>query len=156
MRIEYELKYRDYLLFNTIHQLLSIPLQIIYVALSALISFLGFDENGLLISVIKTLFLYLIMWVFQLLFNIVYLYFGKNPSILTKHIVEIQDDAFYEETRFNRSYQYWSGIIKVVQYFGFIAIYINAHMAHIIPRRAFSSTEQRTQFLVALNEKLRK
>jgi hypothetical protein len=39
MRIEYELKYRDYLLFNIMHQLLSVPVQLLYGGFAVLIFF---------------------------------------------------------------------------------------------------------------------
>ncbi|HVK53743.1 MAG TPA: YcxB family protein [Burkholderiales bacterium] len=154
MRIEYELKFRDYLAFNALHQLLSIPVQVLYGGLAVSIFYTSLGEQSLYAGVITAFLLYLAMWVIQLLFNVIYLYVGKNRSLLTRHIVEIQDEAFYEETQFNRSYHYWPGIVKVVHHLGFIAVYINAHAAHIIPSRAFSSNEQRKLFLSALKEKI--
>jgi len=75
--------------------------------------------------------------------------------LLTQHIVEIQEDAIYVETQFGRSYHFWSGLVKVINHPGFIAVYINANAAHILPDRAFSSPEYRQQFLSALKNKLR-
>jgi YcxB-like protein len=154
MRIEYELKFRDYLLFNAMHQLLSVPVQLLYGGFAAFIFYSSLSDQSLCSSTIVALLAYLAMWAVQLLFNVIYLYFGKNRSLLTKHIVEIQDDAFYEETQFNRSYHYWPGLAKVISRPGFIAVYINANAAHIIPRRAFSSASHRLEFLVALRGKL--
>lgn len=154
MRIEYELKFRDYLAFNALHQLLSVPVQLLYGGFAAFIFYTSLSDESLCVSAIMGVLAYIAMWAVQLLFNIVYLYFGKNRSLLTRHVVEIQDEAFYDETQFNRSYHYWPGIAKVVRRLGFIAVYINAHAAHIIPSRAFSSHEQRQLFLSSLREKL--
>jgi hypothetical protein len=155
MRIEYELKFRDYLLFNAMHQLLSVPVQLLYGGFATFIFFSSLDDQSLCASALAAIFAYVAIWAIQLLFNVLYLYFGKNRSLLTKHIVEIQDDAFYEETQFNKSYHYWPGLAKVISRPGFIAVYINANAAHIIPSRAFSSSIQRQVFLSALKGKLR-
>ena len=154
MRIEYELKYWDYLLFNVLHQLYSATVQITYLGFSVLSFYLSYSYQSACAAAIYGLLTYLVMWAVQLPFNVIYLYFGKNKSLLTRHIVEIQDEAFYDETRFGRSYHYWAGIEKVVSRPGFIAVYLNANAAHIIPARAFSSPAQRQSFLTALEGKL--
>ena len=155
MRIEYELKYWDYLLFNVLHQLYSATVQITYLGFSVLSFYLSYSYQSACAAAIHGLLTYLVMWAVQIPFNVIYLYFGKNKSLLTQHIVEIQDEAFYDETRFGRSYHYWAGIAKVVSRPGFIAVYLNANAAHIIPARAFSSPAQRKSFLTALEGKLR-
>ena len=154
MHIEYELKYWDYLLFNVLHQFFSATVQIIYIGLSVLSFYLSYRYQCACAAAINGLLTYLVMWAVQLPFNVIYLYFGKNRSLLTQHIVEIQDEAFYNETRFGKSYHYWAGIAKVVSRPGFIAVYLNANAAHIIPARAFSSAAQRQSFLTALEGKL--
>lgn len=155
MRIEYELKYRDYLLCNILHQLLSVTVQISFAGFGVLLFFLSHGDRSAWAAAIVGLLTYLAMWVAQLLFTVVYLYFGKNRSLLTRHIVEIQDEAFYDETRFGRSYHYWPGIAKIVSRPGFIAVYLNANAAHIIPARVFASPAQRQSFVAALEGKLR-
>jgi hypothetical protein len=154
MRIDYELKFRDYLLFNAMHQMLSVPVQLFYGGLAAFIFYLSIGEQSLFAGAIEAILVYLAMWAVQLLFNAFYLAFGKNRSLLTRHIVEIQDNAFYEETKFGRSYHFWSGLAKVISRPGFIAVYINANAAHILPDRAFSSPEHRKEFLSVLKGKL--
>ncbi|HTO13120.1 MAG TPA: YcxB family protein, partial [Candidatus Binatia bacterium] len=72
------------------------------------------------------------------------------------HLVEIPEDAFYEETRFNRSYYYWPGIRGAIRRAGFIAVYVNPHAAHLIPERAFATAEEATQFFAAVKAKLGK
>ncbi len=154
MRIEYELKYRDYLLFNVMHQLLSVPVQLLYGGFAVLIFFSALGDQSICARAYLAVLAYAAMWAVQLLFNAFYLLFGKNRSLLTRHVVEIQDEAFYEETKYGRSYHYWPGLAKVISRPRFIAVYINANAAHIIPDRAFSSSLQRKEFLSALKEKL--
>lgn len=155
MRIEYELKFLDYLLFNIMHQFFSIPTQIVFFAPSVFILAISINGKNLYASVITTaVIVYIAMWIFQLLFSVAFLYSQKNKSLLTKHIVELQNEAFYEETSFGRSYHYWTGIVKIVDRPKFVAVYINAQAAHIIPNRAFSSPEQRTKFVMTVREKL--
>jgi hypothetical protein len=154
MRIEYELKLRDYLLFNAVHQFLSVPTQLVFGLFAAFIFYLTQTAESQMASAILALGSYVVMWIGQFLFNIVFLSVGKNRSLLTRHVVEIKDDALYEETKFNSSCHYWKGLVKVVNRPGFVAVYISAHAAHIIPHRAFSSVGHRKDFVAALNEKL--
>jgi hypothetical protein len=154
MRIEYNLKFIDYLIFSITHQFLSVTTQGLFLGFSILIAHSAAGYASLAICVLMGLFVYAAMWAFQLIFSIVYLFFGKNRSLLTKHQVEIQPGAFYTETSFSRTYHYWPGIVRVVKRFGFIGVYINGQAAHIIPNRAFSSVEQREAFLSGLKIKL--
>lgn len=154
MRLQYTLRFGDYLLFNAAHQLLSVPLQVTYLVFAWLIYSISVEESGRLGGLIAAAVAYLIMWIFQLVFNVVYLYSSKNKSLLTKHIVEAQEEAFYDETQFNKSFHYWPGIAKVIKRPGFVAIYINVLAAHIIPRRAFSSEEEMTRFVAVARERI--
>jgi hypothetical protein len=155
MRIQYTLKFGDYLLFNAIHQFLSLPLQLTYLGLASLVFFEASRDDRRLGAFILAFALYLGMWLFQFVFNIVYLYSRRNKALLTNHIVEIQDDAFYEETRYNKSFHYWPGIVRVVSRPGFAAIYITAQSAHIVPARAFANVEQRVRFVTLIQERIR-
>lgn len=155
MRLQYRLRFGDYLLFNAAHQLMSLPLQATYLVFAWLIYVAFAEESGTLGGFIAAVVAYFIMWVFQLAFNVIYLYSSKNRSLLTEHIVEVQEEAFYEETQFNKSFHYWDGIAKVIRRPGFAAVYINALAAHIIPRRAFSSEEEMARFVAMARERVR-
>jgi hypothetical protein len=96
------------------------------------------------------------LWTVQLSFNVIFLYSSRNRSILTQHEITIEDGALLDETLFNRSQHYWPGIFKVVRRPGFVAVYLNAHAAHIIPSRAFESEEHRERFVSAIKLKLDK
>jgi hypothetical protein len=154
MRIEYELTFSDYLLFNVIHQFFSIPVQLLYCGAALLLFYSPIEGQPLYVTTIVVIIAYFAIWTIQLLFNVFYLGFGKNRSLLTKHIVEIQDEAFYDETKFGRAYHFWPGIVKVISRPGFIAVYVHAHAAHVLPNRAFSSPAHRQAFLLALKEKI--
>lgn len=156
MRIEYDNKFKDILLFNAVHQFMSPVLQVLYLLLPIFIVFAELNaENSNLSAAVSTGILwYLGLWIFQLFFNVIYLYSRKNKSVLTTHIIEIQDEALYEETKYNRSYFYWNGIVKIVRRPGFIAVYVTPHMAHIIPNRAFTSISQASTFVDAIKSRI--
>ena len=115
---------------------------------------LRYVQSSLFRVMIIGFIVYIAMWVFQIVFNIFYLYSKKEKAILTEHIIEIQDDALYEETKYNRSYFYWKGIDRIVRRPGFVAVYVTKHMAHIIPERAFNSEREKSDFFDGVREKL--
>jgi len=156
MKIEYKNKFSDIFLFNAIHQILSPVVQLFLLIITFGIMFmeLRYYQSGLFRAIMIGLIVYIAMWVIQLIFNMLYLYSKKDKAILTKHIIEIQDDALYEETKFNRSFFYWNGIYKIVRRPGFIGIYVTKHMAHIIPASAFKSENERSEFFNGIKEKL--
>jgi hypothetical protein len=155
MRLEYRLNFADYLLFNAAHQLLSVPLQVFYLLVCWMIYAMFIEEGGRLGGIVAAMMADVAMWSLQMVFNVFYLYSAKNRSLLTDHVVEVRDDAFYDETQFNRSFHYWPGIARVVKRPGFAAVYINALAAHIIPRRAFSSDDQLDRFVALVRERIR-
>lgn len=155
MRIEYRLTFGDYMLFNAMHQLLSVPLQLLYLLFAGMIYLMSIEDSGMFGAAMAALIAYVFMWLFQFIFNVLYTYSRKNKALLTRHVVEVQDDAFYEETEFGRSFHYWPGIAKVVSRPGFAAVYINALAAHIIPRRAFSSDQHLAEFVNTIRERVR-
>jgi predicted RND superfamily exporter protein len=155
MRIEYENTFLDVALFNAAHQLRSPLLQATFLLFTLLFvcSFQPPFDIGA--SVFIGVIFYLAMWLFQLLFACLYLYSRKNHTVLTQHVIELQDKALMEETRFNTSYFYWSGgIHKIVLRANRVAVYISPFMAHIIPPRAFSSREQRAEFIKTVQAKI--
>ena len=154
MRLEYRLNFGDYLLFSALHQFLSWRVQAVYLLLAWMVS-AGFAARGLIVASMVAAIAYLAAWLVQLAFTAFSLYSSKNKALLTTHIVEVQDQAFYEETQFNRSLHYWPGIARVLKRPGFAAVYINANAAHIIPRRAFASDAQMNEFLALVKQRVR-
>ena len=155
MRIEYENKFSDILLFNAVHQFLSPALQGFYLILFAFMFWVESGDSSLAAAAMAAFCWYAALWIFQFLFNAVYLYSKKNQSILTTHVVEVMDDAFLEQTKFNKSFFYWPGVLKAVPRPGFIAVYVSPQQAHIVPSRAFSSAAQKAEFLALVRQKIR-
>lgn len=154
MLLHYNLQFRDYFYFNAAHQFLMVTSQVIYLGLGLLVYVGESAERGTEGAIIAGIIAYLAGWALQLVINIFVLYSGKNHTLLTDHVVEIQPDCFYEENPFSKSFHKWAGIANVVSRPGFVAVYINAHAAHIIPNRAFSSKGQRDDFLSQVRAKL--
>lgn len=154
MRIEYENKFTDILLFNAVHQFLSPAVQGLYLFFFSLIFWVESVGSDVATAATTAFIWYLGMWIFQFLFNAIYLFSRKNHSILTTHVVEVLDDSFLEETKFNKSFFYWPGVVKAVSRPGFVAVYVTPHLAHILPNRAFSSKDQRGRFLALVKEKI--
>ncbi len=154
MRVEYELRFLDYFCFTAIHQYLLVTLQLAYLAPGALLVLQAWPDQDIMGTLGVGAFVYCASWLLQFTVNVFVLYSKKNKSLLTRHTVEIQADAFFEENPFSKSYHYWPGIAKVVARPGFIAVYINAHAAHIIPNRAFTHSTHRSDFLALLKQRL--
>jgi hypothetical protein len=154
MRIEYENKFSDILLFHAVHQFLSPALQGIYLLLFAFIFWVESGDSSLPAAATAAFWWYAGLWIFQFLFNAIYLYSRKNQSVLTTHVVEVMDDAFLEQTKFNKSFFYWPGVLKAVSRPGFVAVYVTPHLAHVLPNRAFSSG-QKAEFLALVRQKIR-
>jgi hypothetical protein len=127
--------------------------------LYVLLCFLIFDDlrekTSPAAALIGAILLYCSAWLVLLLLYVILLFSRLNKTLLTKHVIEVRNDALYEETRFNKSLHYWPGVVKVVDRPGFVAIYIAAQMAHIIPARAFADDDERSRFLALTREKLK-
>ena len=154
MRIHYKLKFFDYFCYNAIHQFSLITVQVLNIGLGLMFYYSEREENGTLVAIIAGVLAYFIGWSFQLVVNLFVLYSAKNRTLLTDHEVEIQQDCFYEENPFSRSFHKWAGIVKVADRPGFVVVYINVHAAHIIPNRAFESKSQRGDFLRQIRAKI--
>ena len=136
------------------HQLMSPTLHGFNFMICILMFWSALKDGDAGFAAFSALVIYLLMWIIQFAFNAIYLAFPRNKSVLTKHTLEILDDAFLEETKFNKTFSYWPGVIKAVDCPGFVAIYVSPHLAHIIPNRAFSTKDERAQFLSLTREKI--
>lgn len=156
MKIEYKNKFSDSLLFQITHQFLSPAIQIFNFLFVILITFhaIFYTEEDVLHAIIAGGIIYCALWIAQSFFIIIFEFSQRSKSFLTKHIVEIQDEAFYEETKYNRSYFFWNGITKIVRQPGFIGVYVSPNQAHVIPNRAFSSKQQISSFINLCKEKM--
>lgn len=152
MRVEYDLRFSDVVLFTGIHQFLSPVLQVAYIGLAVFIG--QADGENASDALLHATLWYAGLWFFQFFFNIFYLISGKNRTQLTQHAIVVSDASLFEETRFNASHFFWPGVLKVVSRPGFVALYVAQHHAHVIPNRAFASEQQRTKFMQVVREKI--
>jgi hypothetical protein len=97
---------------------------------------------------------YLAMWIGQAVFLAIVLITRRSDSVLTKHVLEANDDALRDSTKFNESRYFWPGILEVVARPGFVAVYIAQHSALIIPSRAFSSRHDRKHFVKLIRKNM--
>ena len=147
IRVAYENTWRDQLQFSAVHQFLSVKLQLVTVlSVTAIVLFYA-SERGLLTQLTLFAEIFVAFWVFQLLVTAVYLHSSRNKSLLTQRIVALSDEALSVESPYSLSHYFWSGIDRAVSHPGYIAIYLNAHLAEVIPDRAFASPEARERFL---------
>ncbi len=154
MRLEYRLGYLDYLLFSIVHQALNVRLQVVYIALPAFIAWEEWKPDQPAFAIAYGVIVYAAMWLVQIVFTAVYIASRRSDGVLTEHVIELRDDAFYESTKFNESKFFWPGIQRVVRRPGFVAVYVAQHMAHVIPMRAFESSQQAADFIRFIREKM--
>jgi len=153
MRVNYELNFRDFALFQAIHHFLSAPLQIFYLGWAIFISLSAMVGESSSAKVLTAFYVYLVIWAVALPIQVVFLALGKYRALLTGHAVEILDDGICDQTGFSKSSHFWAGINRVVRRWGFIAIYIHDQNAFIIPNRAFDTADQRRQFFCELKQR---
>ena len=136
------------------HQFLSLQIQLIYGAMFVFIYLSQAKDSSRFEAFFLSAVIWATMWLLQFLCNAIVLVSRKNHSLLTTHIVEIKDSGLLEETKFNSSLFYWPGLVKVVARPGFIAIYVSSQQAHVIPKRAFSSSAEAERFRVTVLERM--
>lgn len=160
MIVEYENTLADVLAFQSINQFRSRMAQLVALATALYIfswrvhffsHYVGSMELAWAAAHAATA--YIAVWVLQFLFNAMYFASRSNKSILTRHTVQLLEHELVEETRFNRSHFYWSGIEKITSTFGGLSVYITANSAVFIPRRAFESAEAMNVFFTAAQKK---
>ncbi|OZB90139.1 YcxB family protein [Paenibacillus sp. XY044] len=67
--------------------------------------------------------------------------------LLGEHTITLADEGIIESTSVNESIHKWGGIRDIENNEDYIFIFLNQTMAHIIPKRAFPSTETAAVFL---------
>jgi hypothetical protein len=70
-----------------------------------------------------------------------------KPGLLGEHTLILSDDGIIESTSVNEALNKWAGIRGIEQNDGYIFIFLNQTMAHIIPKRAFVDPEAASLFL---------
>ena len=129
MKLEYQIKYRDILIFNLMHQFFSLPIQVFYGGLTALVFLQYLPTEDFATGFTEAILMYLLIWLSQFLFIVIYLLFGKNKGLYTRHILTVSDNDFCVETIFAKSHYY---LIKI-QTMRFINIFLKkqVHLVYI-------------------------
>jgi hypothetical protein len=135
------------LLFSSVHQFLSIKLQVITLLSVAAIVWFYASDQSLMTAVTLFVEIFIGFWLFQLLVTAIYLHSGRSQALLTRRALELREDALRVESRFGHAHYYWSGIDRAVSRPGYVAIYLNPYLAEIIPDRAFATPAARAEFL---------
>jgi hypothetical protein len=156
MKIEYENKFSDIFIFSFFHQFHSIALQVFYLLMSFWIFRTALEDSSALAAGIVAFLSYVGLWLIQIAFNGIYLFSKKDKTTYTKHSIEIQDESLVDQTKYSKSFFYWDGVLKVVCRPSYVAIYVTAHSACIIPMRAFSSKEQCNELMNLVTQKLKR
>lgn len=153
MTLTYTLRFWDLWRFNAVHQLRSIPVQVFYVALAAVLASSTVSRSTcaaascISLAVIAFVLVYVTLLGIQLALNAAFICSRNNQNVLTRHRVEIKEEGLYEETTYSRCLFLWPGIHKVVHAAGMTAIYVTAHSAILVPDHTFASPSDRNAFL---------
>jgi len=70
----------------------------------------------------------------------------RNKTLLTEHVITLEDGSFIEETTYNKTDHKWAGVQKLACTRGYIFIYVAQHAAHVVPRRAFRDHKEWDSF----------
>lgn len=154
MKIAYVTRFRDLWRFNAVHQLRSLSFQSLMVLVSLLFAWATVNGSHCgargycgTVGVGAFVLVYAVGVGAQCLYNAAFLFSRKNRNVLTEHRVELRAEGLYEETAYVRSLFLWPGLNKIVTAAGFVAVYVTAHSALLIPNESFESATQREEFI---------
>ena len=155
MGIIYENTFKDLIKFNLFHlprmRVQQVSWLVTIVALTALLwtiidsASISFIAKIVFLMIVDSIVLGLLAAITFL--SIVFAYApGKNKGILTQHHLKLLSTGLVEETSVNTTTHSWAGIVDICQNRDYIFIYITQHAAHVIPKKAFKSREEATDF----------
>ena len=156
MKISYCNNFLDLIRFNIFHvSRAPIPLGafgFLFLGLTQ-ISWEGVAKSSVDSTPFKILFFFILeaLWViliafFALLIIILSNLSKMNKTVLTDTVLTLGSDGITSESQFGRSQLKWNAIQKVVRNRSYIFMYVAQHGALVIPRRAFSTSDQWEQF----------
>jgi hypothetical protein len=154
LRIEFNQRYSDILLFSLEFHFLSRHMQLWAAGFSGLTVAIMVAAHASPVSMVKgAAIVYAVFWLVWTLCVINYFHaVGMKKSVGPK-IIELRDDALFEETPWNQTHHYWPNIAKIVRRPGSFRVYLcPSGTAHIIPMRAFRNRGERKTFWLALQQ----
>ena len=66
-------------------------------------------------------------------------------GIICEHTLEITDEGLVETTEMNRTMHKWSSVLRIMNIFGYLFVYVGDQNAHQVPRRCIP-LDQMTNF----------
>lgn len=76
----------------------------------------------------------------------------KQKGLLCEHTITLAEESIIETTSVDENKKLWNGVFTVVRDEKYIYIFLTPQMAHIIPTRAFSSTDLADSFFKRASE----
>jgi fatty acid desaturase len=107
------------------------------------------------VVVFAMLFLAAVAFLFLLFFGstAVQILMTKDKTLFVEHTVTLREDGFTEQTTFNTTEHTWAAVQRLRRSRRHIFIYIGAHLAHIVPRRAFAADAEWDAFYAFCRER---
>ena len=107
----------------------------------------------------QLLFIVILLTVFLFIFFRINVFFSKyipnkeGLSLQKKKII-IGDEALMVETDLSKTSMQWNGIQSIEENNNYIYIFIDRHMAHVIPKRFFKTSDECGEFVKSLKVKI--
>ena len=152
--IEFDLRYRDLLLFNWLHQLTSPGMHLMFAGLAMMFFWTDIGRVEVAGWLGPMLFAFVVFWALQLGAVALLLVTRRNRTLLTRHVVRLGPDALRQRSRYVETTWFWPGVRRVVKRPGFVAVYQSQTGAQIVPNRAFGGRVQRDEFLRYARERV--
>ena len=96
---------------------------------------------------------YVVMFFLNPLMSFAYKFIPlKDGAMLGEHKFRIADEGFWEIKANNETLTKWEGVKSIVENEKYIYIFIDAHMAHVIPKRCFNSEQEYLHFMTLLKQ----
>jgi hypothetical protein len=84
---------------------------------------------------------------FYILLKIIVMFVPSGRlGVLGEHYIEIHEKGIHETTAVNDDFRYWKGVCSIKQSNEYIFVFLESYMAHIIPKRSFSSLQEAGAF----------
>jgi len=99
--------------------------------------------------------MFVLMSMFQVAFQFVWMVVNKNRGVLGEHEIEIRDEGLVERTDVNESTHRWSGFHKIKRTSKFLFIFVTDNIVHYVPMRCFSSNEDARRFQEEIEKRWR-
>ncbi|MFA6175155.1 MAG: YcxB family protein [Phycisphaerae bacterium] len=163
MEIEVDITRKDFVKFNQYvlkHKRVLKYKLIFPLALVFLVVLSNIKKNSDVFYIVTQIFLILIIYYVVVFLSkpLVALSIKYLPSekggVLGKHKFKISDEGLQESTEHNESLVRWDGIQTIETTKDYFFVFVDTHMAHLIPIRCFNSVEESKTFLDALKSRV--